>query len=79
MLRKNDARWNKRVKIVGISIDSSIERVKHLVEEKDWKSIEHYHIDRGTCKAEKEFGVKSIPHVALIDKTGKIAFVGHYA
>merc|ERR1712012_188962 len=49
------------------------------VDAKGWTAVEHYHVRNGKCVADKEFGVQGVPHVALVDKEGKIVFVGHPA
>jgi len=41
--------------------------------------LEHYWIRNGKCTADKEYGISSVPHVVLLDKTGKIVFKGHPA
>ena len=33
----------------------------------------------GLCDAEREYGVRGIPHAALVDREGNIVFMGHYA
>jgi len=50
--------------------------VKH-VEAKKWNSVEHYH--RAGSAASKIYSVNGVPHVMLIDKTGRIVFKGHPA
>ena len=39
--------------------------------------FEHYNVKNEHCKAIPYFGVKQIPLCVLIDKQGKIAFIGH--
>ena len=39
--------------------------------------FEHYNVKNENCKAIQYFGVKQIPLCVLIDKQGKIAFLGH--
>lgn len=71
--------WGDRVRLIGLSIDQTADKVKSHVEAKGWGLVEHYHVRNGKCVADKEFGVQGVPHVALVDKAGKIVFVGHPA
>jgi len=50
--------------------------VKHVADKK-WESVEHFH--RAGSKCSETYSVKGVPHVMLIDKTGKIVFKGHPA
>jgi hypothetical protein len=47
------------------------------VEAKKWTGVEHFF--RGSSDASEVYGIKGVPHVMLIDKTGKIVFKGHPA
>jgi len=71
--------WAGKVRLIGLSIDQDAETVKKHVESKGWTSVEHWHIRNGKCVADKEYGISGVPHVALIDKEGKIVFKGHPA
>jgi hypothetical protein len=73
--RKND--WGTNVRIIGISIDQTKEAVVTHCEAKGWMGIEHYHRNKSNCS--QVYGVQGVPHVMLIDKQGKIAFMGHPA
>jgi len=77
MLEKREKDWAGKVRIIGISIDQTKEAVVTHCESKKWMSIEHYH--RATSDCSKVYGVSGVPHVMLIDKNGKIAFMGHPA
>ena len=39
--------------------------------------MEHYNVKNKQCPAIPYFGVKQIPYVVLVNKEGKIAFIGH--
>jgi len=67
--------WEGKVRIIGCSGDQSAAVVRAHVDKKGWTSVEHYW--RGSSKCNEEFGVRGIPHVALIDTHGKIVFKGH--
>jgi hypothetical protein len=56
-----------------------VEAVKKHVEDKNWTSVEHYHVRTEGCTADKDYGVQGVPHVLLVDKSGKIVFIGHPA
>jgi len=77
MLTKNKEKWGDNVRIVGLSIDNSPDIVKNHVESKGWKAVEHYHVRNGECKASETYGSGGVPHVFLVDKQGKIVFMGH--
>lgn len=41
--------------------------------------MEHYHVKTDGCTASEDYGVNGVPHVLLVDTTGKIVFIGHPA
>lgn len=43
------------------------------------KAIDHYHVRTRGCSAQIDYNITEIPHVVLIDKTGKIRYRGHPA
>jgi thiol-disulfide isomerase/thioredoxin len=57
MLEEHGATWGGKVRLIGLSIDQTAEKVKTHVEDKKWTSVEHYHVRNGKCVADKEFGV----------------------
>jgi hypothetical protein len=78
MIEKNGDAWKeKKVRIIGISIDKEADKVVKHVEDKKWTSVEHFH--RATSKCSETYSVKGVPHVMLIDQNGKIVFKGHPA
>lgn len=77
MLTHHGARWGDKVRIIGISIDQTVPPVVKHVKAKKWEKVEHFH--RAGSSADNEYGVKGVPHVALIDTNGKVAFIGHPA
>jgi thiol-disulfide isomerase/thioredoxin len=76
MLEENPD-WEGKIKIIGLSIDQDKTKLKNHVDAKGWGKVEHYF--RGTSDASTVYGVNGVPHVMLIDKTGKIVFKGHPA
>jgi hypothetical protein len=77
MLESHGAEWGDRVRIIGLSIDSTIEAVQKHVKAKGWEKVQHYF--RAGSSASKDYGVNGVPHVLLIDSQGKIAYAGHPA
>jgi len=79
MLVKNKDKWGDKVRIIGLSIDQDIEKLKSHVETKGWTDVEHYWSRNGKNTADKDYGVQGVPHCLLIDTEGKIVFIGHPA
>lgn len=77
MLKKRENDWAGKVRIIGVSIDSSKETVAKHVESKDWKRPEHYW--RGESDCSDQYAVRGVPNVMLVDTKGKIVFKGHPA
>ena len=68
---------NKKVRIVGVSRDSSKEDLLKRVNSKGWTSVQHYFLGSGPHPAMTIYGVQGIPHVVLVDQKGKIVFADH--
>merc|ERR1719152_775244 len=77
MLTKRGAEWGDKVKIIGISIDQTADAVVKHVEAKDWNRPIHYHRAKSNCS--DVYQVRGVPHVMLLDTTGKIVYKGHPA
>jgi len=71
--------WGDKVRIIGLSIDNDVATVKDHIENKKWTAVEHYHVRHAGCTVSQEYGSSGVPHVCLIDTTGKIVFKGHPA
>lgn len=41
--------------------------------------MEHYWARNGVCTADKDFGVRGVPHCCLVDTHGNIVWIGHPA
>ena len=74
MLSKNKGKWGNDVKVIGINIDENKEDLINHVKEKKWTSIDHYF--KGPSLCDEELHVRGIPHAVLVDKSGKIVFMG---
>ena len=79
ILEKRKDEWGDKVRIIGLSIDKSPEIVKAHCEKNGWPLPEQYHVRNGKCESDKEYGLTGVPHAAMIDKAGKIVFIGHPA
>jgi len=81
MLTKNKETWGDKVRIIGLAIDVSGPVVAAHIGEKGWAAgiVEHYCVNNGICLAQEIYGAGGVPHVFLVDKTGKIVFKGHPA
>ncbi len=77
MLVNHGDRWGETVRLIGISIDDTPETVVRHVKAKKWEKVEHFH--KGGSNGENEYDVDGVPHVALVDTNGRIAFIGHPA
>ena len=77
MLEKRGKSWGSGVRVIGISLDRDKKELKKHIEEKELERVEHY--VEATSNCSQVYGVQGIPHMMLIDKSGKIAFIGHPA
>lgn len=77
MLEKRKADWDGKVRIIGLSIDQSKEKMVDHVKAKGWTSVEHYFRNKSDCS--EVYGVSGVPHVLLLDTKGRIVFKGHPA
>jgi len=77
MIKKRKEDWGSDVRIIGLSIDGEKEKLTNHVTTKAWEDVEHYWRAESTCS--KVYSVNGVPHVMIIDKTGKIVFKGHPA
>merc|ERR1712032_937503 len=71
---ENHGDWEGKVRIIGVSLDQDIPTIQTRVNDKGWNKVEHYWRN-GNGFESWEF--KGIPHVALMDKEGKIVYKGH--
>jgi hypothetical protein len=77
MITKRADDWTGSVRIIGLSIDQNMDKVKDHVEKKGWGNVEHYWRSKSSCS--EVYSVSGVPHVMIIDKQGKIAYKGHPA
>lgn len=77
MLEKN-VNWKDRVRIVGVSVDDDKKMIKERVQDKKWHSITHLALleQKGYHPLIKDFKIKKIPFVCLVDKFGKTNYFG---
>ena len=76
---KKKRKWGNKVRFVALGLDMDMQKQKKAISERGYTTaFEHYNLKADiNCKADKFFNVQSIPYCALIDKKGKIAFIGH--
>jgi len=79
MLEKRGGDWGDKVRLIGLSIDQEVNKLKSHVEEKKWMHVEHYWVRNHACTADNDYGVQGVPHVLLVDTEGVIVFMGHPA
>ena len=77
MLMKDKPEWKDVVRIIGLSIDRDMATLKSHVETKEWTSVEHFWRNESDCS--DVYGVRGVPCVMLVDKSGKIVYKGHPA
>ena len=78
MLVANKKKWCNQVRVIALSIDQDKARCKaHIEGPAQLTEFEHYNVKSNACNAIPYFGVKQIPLCVLVDKEGKIAFIGH--
>lgn len=57
MLEENKEKWGDKVRLIGLSIDQDIGKLRSHVKDKGWTDVEHYHARNGKNNADKEYGV----------------------
>ena len=68
-----------KVRIIAISVDKEIKDVVKRVTDRKWEKIIHYKLNGwdGDHSIIKDFDIKGIPFVALVDTNGILNFIGH--
>jgi len=77
MLTEHGDKWAGKVKIIGLSIDADAATVTNHINNKGWTAPTHYHRANSDCS--DVYQVRGVPHVLIVDKSGKIVFKGHPA
>ena len=79
MLVKNEAAWAGKVRIVAVSVDEEKEVIQQRVNSKGWNKIQHLTLLgwKQDHKLINDFSISGIPFVCLVNKFGKINFMGH--
>ncbi len=79
MLEKNQEKWKNKVRIVAVSVDEDKEVIKQRVNTKGWNKIEHLTLLgwKGDHPLIQNFNIQGIPFVCLVNKEGKIDYIGH--
>lgn len=79
MLEKNEAAWGENVRIVAVSVDEDKALIAGRVNSKKWTKIQHLTLLgwNGDHLLIKDFAISGIPFVCLVNKFGKINYLGH--
>lgn len=73
LMTKDTKLKDKNVHIIGISTDENTNQWKNHVNQKKWEVIPQY-VKPNIIKA---YGIKGIPCIAILDKEGKVNYLGH--
>jgi len=79
MMGKGKENWKGKARIIGLSIDQDVGKLKSHVKDKGWTKVEHYHVSNGKCTASADLGSGGVPHCILVDTKGVIVWMGHPA
>ena len=76
---KKKRKWGNKVRFIALGLDQDIQQQQKAISERNYTTaFEHYNVKADPeCKAHKYFFASTLPHAALIDKKGKIAFLGN--
>ena len=78
MVMANKTKWGERVRVIGLGIDTVREKqVQFLTSPNKLTAFEHYNVKNAKSRTIQYFGLKRVPTAALVNKEGKIAFIGH--
>ena len=73
LLAKRGQDWGAKVRIIGLNIDLDLVKVRqHMKEQPQGSGIEQY----WSSSTSDIYRVSELPHVILVDGSGKIVFVG---
>lgn len=64
---------SNNIRIIGISCDEKTDAWKNHVNNKNWNNIENYNLKN----IREIFGIKMIPCIVVVNKTGIVDFIGH--
>lgn len=79
MLTKNAEKWAGKVRIIAVSVDDDRADVLKRINDKNWDKITHFKLNGwdGEHPVIKDYSIRGIPFVALIDSHGVINYTGH--
>lgn len=79
--RRSD--WAGKAVILGLSIDSGLEKLQNHVRTREWLNVRHLWCGEGSSgfrsTAALTYGIDGIPSALLIDRDGRIVWRGHPA
>ena len=79
LLTANNEKWLGKARIVAISIDEEYNEVVDRIQQKKWDNVEHHIINNDIPESKyvtELYGVQFIPRLVIINKFGKVAFLG---
>lgn len=77
--REAHSAWGDRVELIALSIDNTAEAAKNHLASKGWDKTTNRWAGEGGFRAPGPvaYGIRGIPTVVVIDRTGKVAATGH--
>jgi thiol-disulfide isomerase/thioredoxin len=69
------AKGNEAAAFYSISFDEALGAAQKVCDQNSWLSLTHLHV--GTSAADLILGGRMIPRIILMNKEGKVAFIGH--
>ena len=78
MMVNNEKNWTGKVRIFGLSLDETKERVIQRVDERKWHKVEHLWIGPWKMGHDsiRTFQIDGVPKFFIVDREGRLAFVG---
>lgn len=75
LMEKYAEAWKDKVRIIALSIDDTPDALMRFIQNRQMEKVEHFVAGESECS--EVYGVTGVPHVCLVDKKGKIQFLGH--
>lgn len=69
------AKGNDAAVFYSVNFDEAAGAAQKICDQNNWLSLKHLHV--GTSAADLTLGGRMIPRIILINKEGKVAFIGH--
>ena len=75
ILTKKSEEWDGKARFISICIDNTQKAVASMIKIKGWDKSQHCLKHQSECT--KLYSVSGVPHLMIIDTSGKIAFKGN--